>query len=53
MKKTILTLACLGMLGFMAFVGCKEVPKEGTEAVVESTFDLAMAKQEIIAANKI
>jgi len=51
MKKSIVTLACFGLLGFMAFVGCKEAPKEDTEVVVEATFDLAMAKQEIIAAN--
>lgn len=46
-------LACLGMLACFALVGCKEAPKEETETMEEPTFDLAMAKQEIIDANKV
>jgi uncharacterized protein (TIGR02246 family) len=52
MKKSILMLACLGMLGFIVLVGCKDAAKQDTEAMVEPTFDLAMAKAEIVEANK-
>jgi ketosteroid isomerase-like protein len=51
MKKSILVLAGLGMLAFVSLVGCKEAAKETAEPMEEPTFDLAMAKQDIIAAN--
>lgn len=43
----------MGLLACFVLVGCKEAPKEETEAMEEPTFDLAMAKQEIIDANKV
>lgn len=52
MKKTILTLICLGFLGITAFLGCKEAAKADEEAMAEPTFYLATAKEEIRAANK-
>jgi uncharacterized protein (TIGR02246 family) len=53
MKKSIVMLACLSMLGFITLAGCKEAPKEEAETLEEPTFDLAVAKQEIIDANKV
>ena len=42
----------LGLLAFVSLVSCKEAAKEDNEAMAEPAFDLAMAKQEIIDANK-
>ena len=52
MKKSILILAGLGLFAFVSLVSCKEVAKEDTEEMAEPAFDLSMAKQEIIEANK-
>jgi len=52
MKKSITTFTGLAMLICMALLSCKEAPKEEPEMMVESVFDLAVAKQEIIDANK-
>ncbi len=40
------------MICFLSLVGCKDAAKQDTEAMAEPAFDLAVAKQEIIDANK-
>ena len=51
MKKSILILAILGIISFVSLVSCKEAAKEDAEVMAEPTFDLAMAKADIEAAN--